>query len=396
MMLQKMLYTHFFPGICRVSCILMLLLGYSAYASAETYSETEEQVTTTQDRQNTDSQDKHWRNNSTSEKQDSWVIKTNLSYKELIRKIEQLEQVIKRQSTLLEGLQKDIRMLNMLTTSISISEDGTNLYFTGVNVHIRNGTGSTNSDAGLGATVNELGNLIVGYNELRDSGNIRSGSHNIILGSKNNYSSYGGLVAGYRNSIIKPYATITGGTNNTADGTYSSISGGLGNKATGDSSSIIGGVRNRAIGLYSSISGGLANKAKGQAAVVGGGGYNSAEGEYSSISSGWRNTTIGTYSSISGGGANIASGENTSISGGRENITPGYYSSISGGGGNTTSGDYSTVTGGRNNTAWGNIATVSGGQGNTANAHYSSVSGGYNRRVADPSGWAAGSLYEDN
>jgi len=49
--------------------------------------------------------------------------------------------------------------------------------------------------------VNGLGNLIIGYNELRGSGDNRIGSHNLILGSKNNFASYGGMVAGTLNDI---------------------------------------------------------------------------------------------------------------------------------------------------------------------------------------------------
>jgi hypothetical protein len=43
--------------------------------------------------------------------------------------------------------------------------------FHGVNVQIMNGSGMT------GGMVDGLGNLIVGYNELRLAGNDRSGSH---------------------------------------------------------------------------------------------------------------------------------------------------------------------------------------------------------------------------
>src|SRR5262249_8316007 len=64
---------------------------------------------------------------------------------------------------------------------------GTDLYFTGFNVHVQNGTGATDG------TVNGRGNLIVGYNEavyraptspipyVCDSPS-RTGSHNLVLG----------------------------------------------------------------------------------------------------------------------------------------------------------------------------------------------------------------------
>src|SRR5262245_38402709 len=62
--------------------------------------------------------------------------------------------------------------------------------FDGVNVHIRNGLGATNgspqnpssTDPGVVRT-NGLGNLIVGYNELRGAeggGDTRTGSHNVV------------------------------------------------------------------------------------------------------------------------------------------------------------------------------------------------------------------------
>ncbi|HCG28775.1 MAG TPA: hypothetical protein DEU95_03285, partial [Chloroflexi bacterium] len=84
---------------------------------------------------------------------------------------------------------------------LSTANDGTAL-FSGCNVQIINGQGST-------ATVNGKGNLIVGYNE--DNGDTRTGSHNVVVGSSHTYSSYGGLVAGYDNIISGDYASVSGG-----------------------------------------------------------------------------------------------------------------------------------------------------------------------------------------
>ena len=82
-----------------------------------------------------------------------------------------------------------------------------------------------------------LGNLIVGWDEDRSRGNRRSGSHNIILGSRQNYTSYGGFVAGENNEISAPSASILGGQHNSASGDYSSVSGGDNNTASGIPSS---------------------------------------------------------------------------------------------------------------------------------------------------------------
>ena len=109
----------------------------------------------------------------------------------------------------------------------SMSVDGDDVTFSGVNVHIVNGTGTTDG------TVNGLGNLIVGYNESRDLGNNRTGSHNIVVGDRLNYSSYGGLVVGNFNTISGSYASVSGGYGNTAKGFSSSVSGEYDRSASG-------------------------------------------------------------------------------------------------------------------------------------------------------------------
>jgi len=90
----------------------------------------------------------------------------------------------------------------------------------------------------------------VGYDEPRSSGNDKTGSHNIVLGTRNNYSSYGGLVAGRSNEIGGVYASVSGGRYNTAGGNSSSVSGGYDNTANGDYSSISEGQRESAGGQY--------------------------------------------------------------------------------------------------------------------------------------------------
>lgn len=79
-----------------------------------------------------------------------------------------------------------------------VSVSGTEMHITGANLHIESGSGAT--DGG----VNGLGNLIVGYNEPRAASPDQTGSHNLIVGRYHNYSSYGGLVAGYYNAIAAP------------------------------------------------------------------------------------------------------------------------------------------------------------------------------------------------
>jgi hypothetical protein len=207
------------------------------------------------------------------------------------------------------------------------------------NLRIVNGLGTTE-------TTNGLGNLIVGYNEPRQvnitcdpnlvsCAETHTGSHKIVVGKEHNFSSFGGLVVGFRNEINGKFASITAGGTNTASGDFSSISGGLQNKASGH------------------------------------------------------------FSSISGGGAGTASGFNSSISGEDNNTASGHEAWVGGGDLNTASGAISAVCGGLGNTASGDYASVSGGRNNTASGEASSVSGGLNRTAPAPFNWAAGALFAD-
>ena len=129
--------------------------------------------------------------------------------------------------------------------------------FEDANVLVLDGTGSTVTDPTTG-----LGNLIVGYDESStDPIDIKTGSHNLVVGRYHTYSSYGGLVAGNDNNVTGASASVSGGASNTASGLWSSVSGGSGNTASESSSSVSGGYLNTASGNSSSVSGGTGNTA---------------------------------------------------------------------------------------------------------------------------------------
>jgi len=196
---------------------------------------------------------------------------------------------------------------------------------TGANLRIVNGLRAT-------ATANGLGNLLVGYNELRDDGdNEHTGSHNLVVGQGHNFSSFGGLVVGRQNAIR---------------GAFASVSGGFDNTASGDSASVSGGIFNRASGPSASVSGGFDNMAKGNAAAVSGGDGNTASG----------NTTV-----VSGGHGNTASGHTAAISGGEANTARGFSAAISGGRNRRVERDFDWATA--------STAVVSGEHRNTASGH---------------------------
>ena len=161
--------------------------------------------------------------------------------------------------------------------SVVMLDDGTGnlvptVQFTGANVRIVNGLGTTQ-------TINSTGNLVVGYNEFGNpNGDDRTGSHNISFGEANSFSSFGGLVGPKDNTISGAFASVSGGGWNTASGNYSSVSGGRRNYASGTDSSVSGGRRNYASGIDSSVSGGRLNTASGFASSVSGGRSRSVSG----------------------------------------------------------------------------------------------------------------------
>ncbi len=163
----------------------------------------------------------------------------------------------------LTGLNTRLMAVEAKTAPLSLN--GTTLTISGVNVQVVDGSGATDSTSGLG-------NLTVGYNQLRVlGGDLRTGSHNLIVGDNNNYTSYGGLVVGAENEIDGAYASVSGGVANTASGVFSSVSGGNDNTASSAYASVSGGTANLASGPYASVSGGNLNVASGLAASVSGG-----------------------------------------------------------------------------------------------------------------------------
>jgi hypothetical protein len=174
---------------------------------------------------------------------------------------------------------------------LSLKQDG--VYLTGTNLHVVNGKGATE-------TANSLGNVIIGYNEGRPGENIRSGSHMLVVGSQNNYKSWGGIVAGQSNWALGAYSSVTGGYSNWATGDYSSVTGGDANSADGFSASVTGGFGNHATEQYSTVSGGDSNFANGESSSVSGGTGNTAGGTYSSVSGGHTRSATDQYNWAAG------------------------------------------------------------------------------------------------
>ena len=213
--------------------------------------------------------------------------------------------------------------------------------FTGVNLQVVNGSGST-------TRATAVGNLFVGYT----AGD--RGSHNLVGGRDNRFRSYGGLVTGQVGNQIDasaPYSTAIGGRSHVLSGPRTVNVGGLTNLTTFDFACAVGGSQNEARGPYSYVGGGRANIARGSRAVVNGGRNNLA---------------AGTGSVCRGGQQNNAHGQSAAVGGGFVNDTAAFW------------------------------ASVEGGSLNFAGATRCSIAGGLDRCTFQPLSWVAGTLIENH
>jgi hypothetical protein len=116
----------------------------------------------------------------------------------------------------------DLEKYVLINPDVMNGVKGPHIIFKGVNVHVQSGSGSTAD------TTTGLGNLIVGYNEPDPlvGLTLRNGSHNLVGGRMNYFSSFGGAVFGMNNRISGQHAAILGGGQNTASGLNSTVYGG--------------------------------------------------------------------------------------------------------------------------------------------------------------------------
>jgi hypothetical protein len=200
-------------------------------------------------------------------------------------------------------------------------------------------------------------------------------------------------IGGGLQSTASGYAsTVAGGDTNTASAGYSSVVGGNNNIASGNQASVVNGISNSATGFYGFVGTGFTNSTTANASVTTQSGTMNAttavtlSGSNASIKVGQyiQGTSIAsdTYvAAISGTSltlSKVASGSSTST---LSFFTP--HGVVVGGGNNQATGSYSFIGGGgdagtaaNRNTASGQWSVVCGGQRNTASGTGSVVSGG--------------------
>ena len=152
-----------------------------------------------------------------------------------------------------KGLAQRVAALEELLKHFS--REGKEIFITGANLHLVNGLGRTNcgtEEEPIPDCPNGLANLIVGYNESRPEAfgeDIRTGSHNVVVGQRHNFSHFGGLVVGDLNTISGDFAM--------ASGLFSAVSGGRFNTASAFAAAVSGGQDRTAPGDFDWVAGSL-------------------------------------------------------------------------------------------------------------------------------------------
>jgi len=180
----------------------------------------------------------------------------------LAERVAELEAQVEELSAILQFVRVETEEINNLA--------GPHWIIEGANVHVRSGSGGTSDGCGPRApdfpnceSLTGLGNLLVGYNELLTprpppgGGDRRTGSHNLVIGRRHQYTSYGGFVAGDHNMLLGAAVSVSGGASNVAIGQFSSVSGGASNVASGLVASVSGGERHEAPDDYNWAAGDL-------------------------------------------------------------------------------------------------------------------------------------------
>jgi len=152
-------------------------------------------------------------------------------------------------------------MGDLLTLVPLLEVVGNDVVLSGANFRVESG-------AGAGMAPNGLGNIVVGYDQ-DDGFDVKTGSHNIVVGDFHSYTGQASIVTGENHSSMGDYSALLGGQSNSATADHAAVVGGNENVASGDWATVLGGYQNTASGQGATVTGGTANEADGDFSVVG-------------------------------------------------------------------------------------------------------------------------------
>lgn len=258
----------------------------------------------------------------------------------------------------LAALEARVTELETLLAHVSLDDvDGVpTMAFSGVNVRVDNGTGSTDGDP------NGSGNLIVGYAEDVDASGVanRSGSHNLVLGIDHGWSSFGGLVTGVDNDVTGPHASAIGGARHTVSGSRSVVLGGHLTQSSGAGSVTAAGTQTVMSGSFAASVAGIRNEVPGSYGVAIAGHDNVVDAGHAATIGGDHNVTSGIGAVAVGGASNEVSGPVAVAIAGAEHVVSGFRAAVLGGRNHGIDGGYAVAVGRRDAVVDGGYATAVG------------------------------------
>jgi hypothetical protein len=200
--------------------------------------------------------------------------------------LQNLENQVQNNSDSIQDILADVAPIvnsGLVNLSDYMSVDTTQqiIEISGANLLIHNGSNATH-------ILNGLGNLIIGYNI--SNSDIRTGSHNVIIGDHHSYTSSGSLLVGENHRAEGKGIALVGGTDNVVSADFGSIAGGQSSIISSSNHHFVGG------GFGAQINDGYHN------AILGGIDPTIASGSYNIVIGGESNTIIGAYDSIIVGG----------------------------------------------------------------------------------------------
>ena len=320
---------------------------------------------------------------------------------------DELLTVLQFMQTQITSLQSQVASLEAaaipgLVDYVSVDDLSHTVLISGANFQVVNGSESQLSE-------NALGNIVVGYNPVDsvEQNDLRTGSHNLILGSGQTYLGSCNIIGGNGNQTNGDFGIVSGLTNeysgygggmiggsqNLSSLTYGATLGGKKNTLNSDGGAIVGGYNNEVRREQAVVVAGSNNwigddpGTNNRYGVICGGRSNSIhDGQFGGVFGGQNNEVNGELANVLGGSGNIAM--NGLIAGGQGNVVDGNHAIVVGGLANHAQASWNSIFGGNDNligTGTDNCVLV-GGESNMIQNHstHSSILGGQNNIIGSP------------
>ena len=208
------------------------------------------------------------------------------------------QEQVDESSLAIEVLQGQAARSDQVLAFMSVNDED-DIVFSGANVVIQSGSGSTHES-------NAKGNLILGYNLDTTTSLERTGSHNLIIGDEHAFTSTAGIMIGTGHTLSSKDAAAIGGSGHTVSGLRAVAIGGANNTIDGAGAAAIGGQFNAVSGSWASTLAGTFHVVTGAYGAAAGGHTGTVTGDRAALVGGYRGEATANQSTVIGGHSNAA------------------------------------------------------------------------------------------